>query len=86
MPKRDCTKTIDYLKTRAEMTQLDENGFCRIHCDDCALANQIFTKRCEVLEYLYPHEAIKIIQRYADIQLVEELIEQVAPVDRISGQ
>lgn len=72
MQNVDCTKTVDYLTTRALATNLDENGYCRIHCDDCILKNQTITKRCEVLEYLHPDDAIRIMQAYADEQLNAE--------------
>jgi len=70
MKKRiDCKNSVDYLKTRAIATKLDENGYCQIHWDDCVLKDQTITKRCEVLEYLYPEESIKILQNYADEHL-----------------
>jgi len=65
----DCTKAEDYLKTRAIATKIDKNGSCHIHCDECILKGQELTDRCEVLEYLHPKEAIKIMQGYADEHL-----------------
>ncbi len=69
MEKIDCTKTEDYLTTRAIATQIDENGFCHIHCDDCILKKQEITTHCEVVEYLHPEIAIKLMQQYADEHL-----------------
>lgn len=69
MEKIDCTKAEDYLTTRAIATQLDENGYCRIHCDECIIKRSELTCRCEVVEYLYPEIAIKLMQEYADEHL-----------------
>ena len=69
MEKIDCTKTEDYLTTRAIATKIDKNGFCHIHCDECILKKQEITKHCEVLEYLHPEIAIKLMQEYADEHL-----------------
>lgn len=69
MERIDCTKTEDYLTTRAIATQLDENGYCRIHCDDCILKGEKLKDRCEVIEYLHPETAIKLMQAYADEHL-----------------
>lgn len=66
MEKIDCTKTEDYLTTRAIATKIDENGFCHIHCDECILKKQETSKHCEVIEYLHPDIAIKLMQQYAD--------------------
>ena len=65
----DCQKTSDYLVVRAKATQLDDNGFCHIHCDECILKQPEITSKCEVLEYHFPEEAIKILQAYADEHL-----------------
>ena len=67
--KIDCNNTVDYLKTRAAATKINKDGYYQTHCDDCVLKNQMITKRCEVLEYLYPEKAIEILQDYADRHL-----------------
>lgn len=64
--KIDCTKAKDYLRVRAAATKIDENGFCRIHCDDCILKNQDVSDHCETVEYLHPDIAIELMQKFAD--------------------
>lgn len=66
MKKIDCAKAKDYLRVRAAATKIDENGFCRIHCDDCILKNQDVSDHCETVEYLHPDIAIELMQKFAD--------------------
>ena len=74
MERIDCTKAEDYLRTRAIATKIDKNSYCHIHCDDCILKKQEITEHCEVLEYLHPEIAIKLMQEYADEHLNSKII------------
>ena len=74
MKKLDCAQSIDYLKARAMMTKLDENGYCQIHCHECPLRNQTVTDHCETFEYLHPEKAVKLMQDYADTLVPDDAV------------
>lgn len=65
----DCSKTENYFKEKARMTEVTKNGVtCSIACSVCPIGsnNNSLGTDCTSFEQLCPQEAINIVQKWSD--------------------
>ena len=80
--KINCSITENYFKEKARMTQVDDEGKCKVGCNKC-LFNGINNKKelpCCDFENLYPQEAIATVQKWSDEHPRETILEHFRKV------
>lgn len=82
---------VEYLKERARMTNISENGICQIKCCTCPLGkeNNGTNIDCRMFVMLFPEEAVSIIQKWAEEHppktFLSDLLEKYPKVPLSSG-